>query len=225
MEGEGVVVVHDKSQELLELLQRESERIQGEVGIEKEWWLDKQISDPIKEREIGTLQVVEDESSNTRLIGSLRFEKEPKVARKEVVELIGIIEKKWQEKARELGLDIEDIFLSISSLYRDPKLQDALKQSTHLSSKGFSSHTAGAAVDFDPRGYYKGPERTPINPNNPKYNARYTAVLKEVLYSLQAEGMCHLIIEHGYRLESDEVKEYEACYHVCAKPQDLQQSK
>lgn len=189
---------------------KESVSIQQAVSVEHQWWYDWSIEQLVE---------VPDEGKNYRLIWRLRTGEEPKLARPELITLLGIIEERWRLKAAACGLPTENIFLSVTSLYRDAELQKKLKESTPLASEGFGSHGLGVAVDFDPNGYYFGEERKAISSFSPDFVPTYTMMLRQTLASLEAEELCYVIYEKRFRKDGTHIVSYEACYHVCVNPE------
>ena len=89
---------------------------------------------------------------------------------------------------------------------------------TSNATDGVSPHQAGAAIDFDPNGYYSGFERSSVNRNSPNFDQRYIDSLGKVLDELQGNGFCHLIRERRFKEDEDGVKGYDSCWHVCVSP-------
>lgn len=211
-------MIENKEVSLLgQLRAQELERIEESLGIERDWWGNKIIKDPNS----NLLVNLPDEFGSFRLIFLLRNGNEPRGVRKEVLDLLDEINNRWRGKMEEKRIPYQDVLLSITSAYRTKELQDKLADNSQLAARGFSTHLAGAAIDFDPKGYYvkKGNERKPINPRSESYDPRYTETLKEVLLKLQEENLCHVIIEYGFRINDDgEIEKYEACYHVATSP-------
>lgn len=213
------VILDENSLEnrLSKLRAQELKRIKKGVEIEKDWWSDKTIEDPNST----LLANLPDEFDSFRLIFLLRNGNEPRSVRKEILDLLGEINNRWREKMKEKGIPYQDVLLSITSAYRTRELQDKLANNSQLAAKGFSAHLAGAAIDFDPKGYYVRTEDKikPINPRSESYDPRYTETLKEVLLKLQEESLSHVIIEYGFRInDNNEIEKYEACYHVAVSP-------
>lgn len=180
--------------------------IQQKALFEEQLWKDQVIDDSEKALAKGKLVPVPDFGEHYRLIGSLRRGEEPKLARPAVVEMLQEIQERWQEMAASAGLATAGIRLSISSLYRDQALQEKLKSLTTRAAWGISAHRAGAAVDFDPRGYFLGPEFKPVNCQSENYIPGYTQALREVLEQMEQQQKC------------DFIDEMRVCYHVCAIP-------
>jgi hypothetical protein len=201
---------------LQELLERESERIQEEAVPERAWWSNKIIEDQYSP----FLVKLQDEFDSFKLIRLLRTGKEPRVARQESLNLLKEIDQRWKARLDEKGVPHDDVLLAITSAYRTRELQDQLIATSGLAARGYSAHCAGAAVDFDPNGYYvkQGDDRKAVCSRTESYNPQFTSTLREVVLELQQEGSCHLVLEKGYRIKNTEVEEYEACYHVAVAP-------
>lgn len=215
----GFVPLGDGDEALLAVYKKaESESIQREVILERQWWSDAvmfTLNDAIHSH---ILKEVPIEGHNYRLVGKLRSNEEPRLARSETIILLATIEDMWRERLTRAGLPYNTVYLSVTSLYRDEALQQRLRQETHMASLGLSAHGAGAAIDFDPRGYYFGDNRIPINYRHPLFNQQYTESLAIVLEELASKDTCHLIYEHGFKLAENQVSKYTACLHVCVNP-------
>ena len=128
------------------------------------------------------------------------------------------IQSRWQKAMQVQSEDVASVYLAVVSLYRSLELQEQERLKNPLASQGFSSHTAGVAIDFDPNGYYWGEARDKMQSNMTGYRDIYSLTLMKVLESLVNEGACHVIWEKGFRIEDELLISYTACYHVCVSP-------
>ncbi len=206
-----------------QLKETERQKISAATAVERQWWIQHIITDTNQAMKEGILTIVPNQGENYRLIGLISNGQEPNLARPEVVQLLNLIQSRWQTTTRKAQLDTSDIFLSVTSLYRDQDLQTKLQQQTSLATTEASSHQAGAAIDFDPNGYYQGTELRPINHKSKDFNPALNQALKQVLRELKKEGVCNFVIEKNFRTSTDtvtnQIEEYEACYHVCVRPE------
>lgn len=191
-------------------------RVQEKCRDELSWWEDRLIEDVPEALQKGILKEVPQEGTRYRLIMTLRNNKEPKLLNSQALDLLGLVGQKWKDKL--INIPTHDvIFLSVTSLYRSRKLQEELlRNGANASTR--SAHQAGAAIDFDPNGYYKGSERVSVKRGDGIFDERYILILKEVLEELEKEGKCQVIWEKSYKVVDEAVLEYDSCYHVCAKP-------
>lgn len=179
--------------------------IQEKALREEQLWKNQTIDNPEKALAEGILVSIPDNGEHYRLIGPLRRGVEPRLVRSEAQEMLQEIQDHWQVIASGRGLDATNVRLSISSLYRDDALQQELRRSTDRVVRGISAHQAGAAIDFDPRGYFLGSEFKPVNYQSENYIPGYTQALREVLEQMEQQQKCDFIDEG-------------VCYHVCALP-------
>ncbi len=196
---------------LLSLQEEERERIEDLVTKEESLWSSRVIDDESRGLELGELNVVPDEGENWSLIRRLKIRLEPKSCNKDALALLAKIDSM---------LDVYStgprVKFSVTSLYRSPILQKILVEMSPLSSRGFSSHTAGAAIDFDPNGYYEnGAAR---GRTHPAYDPGMTSKLEQVLNDLEKIGVCTLIRERKHVLSPEGMYSYVACWHVCSVP-------
>lgn len=216
----GYEVVGNADTELLhELQQEESVRINLEAMIEQKWWSSKVIPDEIEALANSELIVVPEAEANYSLRWKLIQNQEPRTIRPQAYRLLLEIQSRWQKVMLGQCEDITDVYLAIVSLYRSSELQEKLRAETHMASKGVSSHSAGAAIDFDPNGYYITDGRNPMQANMIGYRNVYSIALAEVLEELVSEGVCHVIWEKGIKIENGMIVKYTACYHVCVSPE------
>jgi len=205
--------------ELLQSLREaENVRINQEILIEREWWGLKVLINEDDALANGLLVIVPDEGRFFRLIGRLRHREEPKTLNPLAYQLLLEIQEQWIKIMNKSGEAIEDVYLSIISLYRSQEFQMRIMHDTYLASNGISAHCAGAAIDFDPNGYYLGLNRKSIQSGSTDFRSIYTLVLKQILEKLVSEGACHVIWEKGIKIEGDVVIRYKACYHICVSP-------
>ncbi|MBX4205788.1 hypothetical protein KW795_01180 [Candidatus Microgenomates bacterium] len=205
--------------ESIEKLQEEEKlRVRMEAEIEFSWWCDRLISDTTKAIENKELIRVPNESGKFRLIRNLREEKELPYLNHDAFGLLTLLNNRISERLR-LAKANEQIYYSISSLYRDHVFQTQLVQAGE-NAADISTHEAGASFDIDPNGYYLGPEKTPINRSNPLFRPEYISIMVEVLEGLKQEGICNVIVERKYSTnEKGDIASRDACLHVCVKPE------
>lgn len=203
---------------LKQLTEAETRRINQAVSVESEWWSDYIIHDESKALNDGSLIRLPDEGDNFRLIGDLRGEVEPRSITPQAYSFLKYVVANW---AKRIGNDSENVWLAVMSLYRSLEQQKKEALTNPLASRGFSSHTAGKAIDFDPNGYYFGEDRKSIQTGNPNvtFNPIYRDTLVNVLRECETEGLCHIIFEKRYRVEENHIVEYTACIHVCVSPE------
>jgi uncharacterized protein YcbK (DUF882 family) len=163
------------------------------------------------------LETVDDTGEHYRLIYTLRSGKEPKKARSEVVSTIEEIGRRWREKLKELGFENpQNIYLSITSLYRDEELQKQLQAKTGNASNT-SSHLLGAAADIDPNGFYLKQENEFKSINDKNYDQTKIAMLRdsllEILDQMEQEELISFIKEYKQGKESGY-----SCFHICPNP-------
>lgn len=200
------------------LKEQENERIQEAVIIERDWWAPYAITDEREAIASGRLIELRDEGPNFRLIGPIRRGEEPRSLNLRAFNLFFEIQDRWRETFAAKSRSSANIRLSVASLYRNGKFQERLHKTTHLASQGFSAHTAGAAIDFDPNGYFLGTDRLPVATKSRRYSAVYTLTLRSVLERLVEESRCHVVWEYGFEKKSGNIIKYVACVHVCATP-------
>ncbi|BCX14668.1 MAG: hypothetical protein KatS3mg088_351 [Patescibacteria group bacterium] len=146
-----------------------------------------------------------------RLIYRLRNKERYPLLRKEAIDTLELIDKRWQEQYG------DKILLSVTSLYRTKEEQKRLIEEGKIAAD-ISTHQAGAAIDFDPNGYYykKNGEIKPISSKDISFYSDFPQKLLEILLELEKEGFCNVIVEKNYREKDGKIEEYTSCYHVCA---------
>jgi hypothetical protein len=197
-------------------LQKEERlRILRKSENELQWWGDRLLVNAPEALQKGTLREVPSEGAGFRLIMTLRNNRESKLLNPQARDLLELIGQKWKGKSTNISHD--DVFLSVTSLYRPRDLQrQLLRKRANAFSK--SSHQAGAAIDFDPNGYYEGIKRVPVKRGDKIFNEKYMSALEEVLEQLENEGKCQVIREKSFKVIGGKIVEYDSCYHVCVKP-------
>ncbi len=198
----------------------ESDRINTLIWQESVWYEKSVIRSEIDALNKGVLIEVSDDGDRYRLIWTLRTRTQPKSLTPKAFILLLELLNIWYESLKNYD-GIDNIYLSISSLYRTLDLQSELSKTTHMASTGFSSHTTGMAFDIHARGYYSGYDRHSVVALSEEFDPLYINVIKAILENAEKQGLCHVIVEKGYRLEIDTVIEYDACYHVCVSPDFL----
>ncbi len=178
---------------------------------ERDWWFTKELN----QKELVSFPEV---GEGFRLIFLLREGKEPKLALPSVLDVTTKISKKWREKISDFVLNPEDWYLSVTSLYRDQQLQNKLgKKTPNALTK--STHHYGAAVDFDPNGFYlkqnKGfiPINQATNPN--LFDEKLTSLLYETISGFNPE-MINFVPEVSS--VNEDIKKW-SCFHVCVSPE------
>jgi hypothetical protein len=153
-------------------------------------------------------------------VGRIARREESRLLLPEAHSLLKNMALSWKEVCAELGLETNEKYLSITSLYRDFTSQQLLRETTYSATNGTSSHSAGAAIDIDPNGYYSGSERKPTRAldKDSNFNKNYMFALLGVLGDYQAQGRCNVIVEYGFKEIENEVYKYDRCYHVCLNP-------
>jgi hypothetical protein len=191
-------------------------RVYRESERELEWWGDRLLVNVPEALREGALREVPSEGTGFRLIMTLKNNREPKLLNPQALSLLELIGQKWRDKLTNTSIH-DDVFLSVTSLYRSRDLQrQLLRRKANAFSK--SSHQAGAAIDFDPNGYYEGSKRVSVKRGDKIFNERHISALKETLEQLENEGKCRVIWEKGFKIVGETVVEYDSCYHVCVKP-------
>ncbi len=196
---------------------KELDRVRALAQIELDWWKDNIISDPVKALAKGDLVEVPTEGESYGMIRALREDDEPRFLNPQALNMLNVIQIEWSKRIKASGLQ-PDVVLSISSLYRSEELQQKLINQGENAAE-VSSHQAGAAIDFDPTGYYKGKERKPVSSRlDNGYDPKYTEILRDILQELHEQGRINFI--HEYKIENinGEVGKRLACYHVCVSP-------
>lgn len=204
---------------LQKLRDEESARINNlVVGFDQLWWSSKVIQDESAALLDGTLMNVPDVGENYGLRWGLIQNQEPKTIRPRAFLLLLEIQTRWQQLMQAQNEDLTHICFAVISLYRSLELQERERQGNPLASQGFSAHTAGAAIDLDPNGYYIGEGRDKMQANMEGYREIYSITLMNVLKRLVDEGACQVIWEKSLRIEDELLIRYTACYHVCVSP-------
>lgn len=147
-----------------------------------------------------------------RLIYRLRNKERYPLLRKDAVDILELIGIRWQEQYG------DKILLSVTSLYRTKEEQKKLIEEGKIAAD-ISTHQAGAAIDFDPNGYYEKEENGEIKPISSKdipFDSDFPQKLLGILLELEKEGFCNVIVEKNYREKDGKIEEYISCYHVCA---------
>lgn len=215
----GYEVIGQADTNLLQhLREEESRKINEEVLVEREWWEPRILHDENVALAEGRLMVVPDEGNHFRLIGPLRRKEEPNLLNPQAYHLLLVIQDRWLAAMSSESVSARYVRLSITSLFRSLELQKQVMQETYLASRGISAHNAGAAMDFDPNGYFSGSDRKSVQAGSEDFCDIYPLVLEQVLQELVDEGSCHVIWEKGIKVEGDLVIRYTACYHVCVSP-------
>lgn len=215
----GFKVIGEGSEaDLDKMRQRESELINNQVRVERDWWEDRIIPDEILAIKEGTLLPVPGYGAHYMTIARIRLGIEPKSLNLLAYGLLSKIQREWAISMKARGIPVKRKYLAVTSLYRSLDMQKSLAATSYLASKGFSAHNSGAAIDFDPNGYYSGAGRLSVQSNKAGYVRMYTEVLLEVLNRLVQLGDCHLIVERGIKIEGNRIVMYDACYHVCVSP-------
>ncbi len=201
-----------------QLQANESARVQDQVLLESYRWKDEIILDLPDALKTGLFIELPDEDPelNYRLIGVLRRNEEPRAVRKSAYELFMQIMLMWKQQTHRSSEPSDNIFLPVTSLYRTEEIQQKLRQTSPFAAIGWSAHFAGAAIDIDPAGYYRGNE--PINSKHPSFTSDYIHALIKILSEFEEEGRCHVIYETRYKSGSDGVFGTLACIHICSYP-------
>ena len=203
---------------LKELRAEELRRIENHVAVEQAWWSNHIIENEQQAISNGLLYEVADQGNGYYLTGQLRRRDHPNTLSANAIRLLEEIGEWW---SRYIGVSkTERLFLSVSSLYRSPELQRQLVANSYLATRGVSSHCSGNAIDFDPNGYYKalGSLKNPVNSRSQDFNSKAAYFLRVVLYFLQSQGKCNVIMEKKFYLHEGAIISYHACYHVCVSP-------
>lgn len=215
----GYEVIGSASSSLLSAARNEeSRRINKEVLLERLWWSSHLVYDESIAINSHKFVYIPDEGKHYRLIGDLRRNLEPKSLNTQAFMLLLEIQERWQKHMSDAQVISDNVFLAVTSLYRSPDLQDKISSTSYLASKGVSSHSAGAAIDFDPNGYFVGEARKSIQYKSDMFKRIYTDCLANILMELESEKACHVIWEKGIEIEFDNVIRYNAVYHVCVSP-------
>ncbi|MEK7497667.1 MAG: DUF5715 family protein [Patescibacteria group bacterium] len=208
----------------LELEQKQSAewlRIRNKASVEGEWWGGKfQIHNIESALNNGQLMEVPGEklfgSLGFRLIGNVRNGKESNLLRPNAYSLLQMIVLEWSRKV--VNVSSDEVLLSVSSLFRTQEEQGELFK-LRTNAAEISAHTAGAAMDFDPNGYFQEQKRTPVNRKKSEFKSVYIEELRKVLERFEAAGFCNVIFERGLYVFQGEVLERESCIHVCVSPE------
>src|SRR5260221_3049209 len=152
---------------------RENEllRVRNKAKIELDWWGNSIINGQQQD-----FVTVPKEGRGFRLTSPLRNDHEPRLLCIEAMNLLVLVSQRWINDLRNNHVDSTDVFLSVSSLYRSSELQGQLVQQGANAAK-ISSHQAGAAIDFDPSGYYQGADCKSIGIHSGNFHHRYIRAL------------------------------------------------
>lgn len=205
-------------QEIKRLQFIENQRTINAVGVELDWWGKSLIDDPGKAVSEGSLVVVPDEGEGYRLIYKLRSGEEPKLLNHKAFKLLKDISFAWRGYLSDMGVKSDELFLSVTSLYRPQSMQDEFVNKG-MNAAVVSAHRAGAVIDFDPEGYYFGAKRQPLNRLAGGADAGVMDMLLYCLVQMDEKGVCHLVAERRYETLAGAPRARLNCYHVCVSPE------
>ncbi len=198
--------------------------LHNETAIEFDWWQDKVIDSEKEGLDQGKLTQLPSTGETFRLIGKLRYQKEPKSARPGVEQMIDQIGADWRQAIEEQGIvdDPHNWFISITSLYRDRELENKFEELPNSNSR--SSHETGAAFDIDARGFYylnsETDEYVGVNVNNEgseELRQQLSLVLYEILQKKDEQKKINFFPEYNPRSQ-EKAKSTLGCYHCCLSP-------
>lgn len=208
---------------------REKIVLHKETEIEFDWWGDKVVTSEKQGLKKGELVKLPSTGQAYRLIGLLRYGKEPNSARPGIKEMLEEIGTAWRQSlADEKIVDQpENWYLSVTSLYRDRQLERKFDDLPNSNSR--SSHETGAAFDLDPRGFYK------YNPETEKYQGinrqtkgskklreKMSLALRQVLTKKQEQDKINYFPEYNKQTKNPP-QSLLNCLHCCLSPEYQQE--
>ncbi|OGM01855.1 hypothetical protein A2115_00170 [Candidatus Woesebacteria bacterium GWA1_41_8] len=216
--------IKDKADSLTQVREGERFRVKKEAEQEMGWWGDQLLESYQAGLSSGRLIKVPQEflvnGLGYRLIYKIRSGQEPGYLSPVAFGLLRVITKSWDERLRDSFAMELPVFLSVTSLYRDPGLQNQFIKSG-MNALPLSAHQAGMAIDLDPNGYYQGQSRASVGRGAPEFNEGLILSLGEILEQLKKDGLCNVIYEKAYEENGYTVEERLACVHICVSPRFL----